>query len=73
MKIYDARAGGGFLCPRRAFPAPPPTSATAPAANRRRRLVVNTVGDKTGKGANFNPARSRGVRQGQGPQEAASA
>ncbi len=57
MKIYDARAGGGFLVPSQRLPCAASDECHGPGSETPPPLVVNTVGDKTGKGANFKPGK----------------
>ncbi len=55
MKIYDARAGGGFLVPAARVPCAASDECHGAGSEPPAPLIVNTVGDKTGKGANFKP------------------
>ena len=64
MKIYDARANGGFPChPAAGPPARPPTSATARAPRPRRRRLIGTFRAPAASGAAAKKAARRGKRR----------
>ncbi len=52
MKIYDARAGGGFLVAADRVPCAASDECHGAGTEPPAPLVINTVGDKTSKGAN---------------------